>query len=185
MKKYHDEIENYMVSALALERHYSQKEEGGRTGGLIDAREIEKSAYAATERRLYALPILRERIADNSEELAELENCGIEALRSHSASLVRLLRPGMRLTPDEIHAAQMAELRARLAADEREVKKMQAVLASIGDDPYYLAIELKYIQGVSDADAAKRLMCDPTTVRRNRARLVRRLAIRLYGSAMC
>ena len=59
-----------------------------------------QAAMAATERRLYALPIIRERIEDNREELTELENCGVEALRHHSASLVRLIRPGMRLTPE-------------------------------------------------------------------------------------
>ena len=115
------------------------------------------------------------------EELTELENCGVEALRHHSASLVRLIRPGMRLTPEEVHSAQMAELRARLAADEREVRKMQHALRSIGEDPYYLTIELKYFDNVKDADAALRLRCDPATVRRNRRRLVRRLALRLYG----
>lgn len=122
-----------------------------------------------------------ERIEDNREELTELENCGVEALRHHSASLVRLIRPGMRLTPEEVHSAQMAELRARLAADEREVRKMQHALRSIGEDPYYLTIELKYFDNVKDADAALRLRCDPATVRRNRRRLVRRLALRLYG----
>lgn len=62
----------------------------------------------------------------------------------------------------------MAELRARLAADEREVRKMQHALRSIGEDPYYLTIELKYFDNVKDADAALRLRCDPATVRRNR-----------------
>lgn len=145
-------------------------------------REAELSAYAATERRLFAIPILRERIADNREELAELETLGVEALREHSMSLVRLLRPGMRLTPEEVHAAQMAELRGRLAADEREVRKIQAALTSIEDDPYYPAVELKYFKNERDADVAEKLCCDPSTVRRNRVRLVRRLALRLYGA---
>ena len=40
---------------------------------------------------------------------------------------------------------------------------------------------MKYFDNVKDADAALRLRCDPATVRRNRRRLVRRLALRLYG----
>ena len=156
----HSEAENHMLSVPALDMYY---------GGHMDSN-ASQAAMAATERRLYALPIIR-----------ELENCGVEALRHHSASLVRLIRPGMRLTPEEVHSAQMAELRARLAADEREVRKMQHALRSIGEDPYYLTIELKYFDNVKDADAALRLRCDPATVRRNRRRLVRRLALRLYG----
>ena len=141
----HSEAENHMLSVPALDMYY---------GGHMDSN-ASQAAMAATERRLYALPIIRERIEDNREELTELENCGVEALRHHSASLVRLIRPGMRLTPEEVH--------------------------SIGEDPYYLTIELKYFDNVKDADAALRLRCDPATVRRNRRRLVRRLALRLYG----
>ena len=138
----HSEAENHMLSVPALVMYY---------GGHMDSN-ASQAAMAATERRLYALPIIRERIEDNREELTELENCGVEALRHHSASLVRLIRP-----------------------------KMQHALRSIGEDPYYLTIELKYFDNVKDADAALRLRCDPATVRRNRRRLVRRLALRLYG----
>ena len=100
----HSEAENHMLSVPALDMYY---------GGHMDSN-ASQAAMAATERRLYALPIIRERIEDNREELTELENCGVEALRHHSASLVRRIRPGMRLTPEEVHSAQMAELRARL-----------------------------------------------------------------------
>ena len=126
-----------------------------------------------------------QRIEDNKEELEELESCGVEALRGHSMSLVRLIRPGMRLEPEEVHEAQLGELRARLAADEREVRKMQAVMNDIMDDPYYLAIEMKYIKRATDAEIGKKLCCDPSTVGRNRARLLKRMAVRLYGSMLC
>ena len=166
------QTENHMLSEYAFRQYY---------GDSAVTRNAAQAAYAATEKRLYALPILRERIENNREELTELENMGVEALRHHSSSLVRLIRPGMRLTPEEVHSAQMAELRARLAADEREVRKLQNALHSVAEDPYYLTIELKYFSGVKDADAATRLRCDPATVRRNRSRLVKRLALRLYG----
>jgi len=168
------EIENRMLlqdSELNGIRRYTRGEE-------------ELSAYAATERRLYAIPILRERIADAREELAELETLGVEALKEHSLSLVRILRPGIRLTPEEVHAAQLSHLRGRLAADEREVRKMQAALTCVQDDPYYRILELKYFQNEKDAQTAEKLCCDPSTVRRNRLRLVKRLALRLYGAKM-
>lgn len=175
-----DEYENYMVSALALEKHYGSSNES-----RLSANEVQKRAIQATQKRLYALPVLMQRIEDNKEELQELESCGVEALRGHSMSLVRLIRPGMRLDPAEVHEAQLGELRARLAADEREVRKMQAVMNDITDDPYYLAIEMKYIKRATDAEIAKKLCCDPSTVGRNRARLLKRMAVRLYGSMMC
>ena len=75
----HSEAENHMLSVPALDMYY---------GGHMDSN-ASQAAMAATERRLYALPIIRERIEDNREELTELENCGVEALRHHSASLVK------------------------------------------------------------------------------------------------
>jgi hypothetical protein len=176
-----------MKTSINLENHMvlpAGAEEPRGAARRYTKHEQELSAYAATERRLYAVPILRERIADSREELAELETLGVEALRQHSMSLVKILRPGIRLTPEEVHAAQMAELRGRLAADEREMRKMQAALTCVEDDPYYQALELKYFKNARDPEVAEKLCCDPSTVRRNRARLVRRLVLRLYGAQM-
>ncbi|MCI6633658.1 MAG: hypothetical protein MR745_04585 [Clostridiales bacterium] len=64
----HSEAENHMLSVPALDMYY---------GGHMDSN-ASQAAMAATERRLYALPIIRERIEDNREELTELENCGVE-----------------------------------------------------------------------------------------------------------
>lgn len=168
-------VENRMVDPQALAVHYGVPQQ------LADRKKTEKAAYAETERRLYAMRALRARVEDAREELAELEGLGVEALREHSASLVRVLRPGMRLDPEEVHTMQLAMLRGRLAADERELKRMNIALSFISDDPYYLTVEARYLRGVGDYDIAERLNCDPSTVRRNRIRLVRMLVLRLYG----
>ena len=152
-----------------------------RTAAGISRPQAERAAYAATERRLYALPIIRARVEDSREELCELENLGIEALRDHSSSLIRLIRPGMRLEPEEVHAAQMSTLRARLAADERELKKLNIALECVRRDHYFPIIEMKYFQNRSELEIAGRLKCDTSTVGRNRRRLVKTLSLRLYG----
>ncbi|MDR0840801.1 MAG: hypothetical protein LBN26_05375 [Christensenellaceae bacterium] len=165
------QIENHMLSALHLERHY---------GGA--ALEISgEAAYEATERRLYRVPILRERVGDDKEELAELENGEVELLQFRYSPTGPFGRGGAHTSPQELHADQMAHLRARLAANERELRKLQTALSCISGDAYYPAVELRYFQSMREADIALRLMCDPATVRRNRMRLVKRLAVRLYG----
>lgn len=133
-----------------------------------------QAACAATEKRLYALPIIRARAEDYREDLAEIENTGMPLT-------YRLYeREGM-MSIEEICIAQKAELRARLAADEREIRKMDNALKCVKNDAYYPAIPLKYFDGLKDAQIAQELHCDPATVRRNRNRLVKRLAMRLYG----
>ena len=104
----------------------------------------ERDPYTQAEGRLNALPMIRARLECSRDERDDLASLGIEALREHSRSLVRLLSPSMRLTPEEIHEAQLAELGARIAADEREVGYMERALAYIEEHPYFEIIKLKY-----------------------------------------
>ncbi len=147
----------------------------------VTREEAERAAVAATEKRLSELKVVRGRAEDAREELEELETLGVEALRGHDASLVRLIRPGMRLTPEEVHETQLAMLRARLAADTRELKKMNAALECVSDDPFFPILQLRYERNLTDGEIATRLQCDRSTVVRHRAQLVRLLASRLYG----
>ena len=174
MKRTDYNIENMMVLPEVRQAH-------GRCVPVVSEEEARAAAYAAAERRLYQMKPVRARIEDAKEELAELENLGVDALRGHSSSLVRMLRPGMRLDPEEVHATQMAYLRARLAADEREIRKMTVALECVKDNPYYPALDMRYARNMTDAEIAEKLACDKTTVARHRKQLVRELAVRLYG----
>ena len=75
---------------------------------------------------------------------------------------------------------QMARLRARLAADEFEVRRMRRALDCLREDEYFPCIELYYFRRKGDAYIAEKLYRDISTVRRNRRRLVRELAGILY-----
>ncbi len=163
-------LENHMVSAQSLERYYGPK-----------AEPTARAAYRATEKRLYRLPALRERVEDDQEDLLALESGEMEVLAPRPALLEASHSPGPRRSPQELRQDQLAILRGRLAANERELKRMNAALAYIENDPYYKVIEMKYFQGMREADIAESMLCDPTTIRRNRARLIKRLALRLYG----
>lgn len=164
------EMENHMLSAQALERYYGPLPEPPA-----------QAAYRATEQRLYRVADLRERVEDDKEDLMALESGETELLGPRPALIEVGRGTGLRRSPQEIRTGQMAALRSRLAANERELRRMAAALGCISEDPYYPAIELRYFQGMREVDIAERLQCDPATVRRNRARLVKRLALRLYG----
>lgn len=174
MKKRDYNIENLMVLS-------DMREARERSSPVVSAEDARAAAYSATERRLYQMRLLHARIEDAKEELAGLENLGVAALREHSSSFVRMLRPGMRLDPEEVHTAQMAMLRARLAADEREISKMTVAMECIRDDPYFPAVDMRYTRKMNDTAIAEKLACDKTTVARHRKQLVADLAVRLYG----
>ena len=134
-----------------------------------------KDASKATERRLYAVPDLLAKLKDDEGELEKARKGGLKE-RSYSVP-----RSGVRLTPEEILEAVVIDLEAAIAATRHELEALDKALASIRDDPYYLAVDGKYIQRLTDEEIAEQIHCDPTTVWRNRKRLVQRVAVRLYG----
>jgi hypothetical protein len=138
-----------------------------------------KSVYKQTERRLYALPHLLEKAEEDKSRLEEMQESG--TIQGHSLSIVRFTAGGLRADPEDMFEAVMNDLQARMAADQYEIDEMQRALKSIERDAYYPAVPARYFDGRADWEVAEELHCDDSTVRRNRARLVRIVAIRLYG----
>ena len=147
----------------------------GRAQGMS----IAKDAYKATERRLYALPVLRQKVEDDKEKLEQIKTHGAP---ERSKSIVRFSRTGYRLTPEEMLEAIIKDLEATIAADEYEIETLEKALAHIEDDPFYPAVEAKYIDGLEDDDIAADLKCGNTQLWKQRGRLVRAVAVLLYGS---
>ncbi len=140
-----------------------------------------KSLYKQAERRLYALPHLLEKAEEDQARLEEMRESG--SIQGKSKSIVRFTAGGLRTDPEEMFEAVMNNLQARMAADRQEIETVQKALKSIERDAYYLAVPARYFDGRADWEVAEELHCDDSTVRRNRARLVRVVAIRLYGAA--
>lgn len=144
-------------------------------GRMVAARTA-KDAFKATERRLCAIPDLREKLKDDEEELEKARRNGLKE-RSYSVP-----RFGVKLPPEEIMKAVIMDLEASIAATKHELKAIEKALTSIQDDPYYLAVDGKYIQQMTDEEIAEKIHCDPVLVWRNRRSLVQRVAVRLYGA---
>lgn len=137
-----------------------------------------KDAFKATERRLYALPDLREKVKRDRERLEELQEHG---LRSRSNDIIRFQKSGRRISDEELLEGLIQDLKATIAADEYEIKTIEDALAPLTSDPYFRTVTGRYFDNLTDEEIAKEIPCDPATVWRNRGRLVTRLAVRLYG----
>ena len=121
--------------------------------GRMAAERTPEDAVKATERRLYALPILREKLERDRERLPTLDG------------------------------AARTTLETAIAADADEVKAMESALARCAGDAYYQTVTGRYFEGLDDKRVAELLNCDTSTVWRNRRRLVWRIAVWLYGVA--
>ena len=139
-----------------------------------------KTFYQQTEARLYAYPRILEKL---KQDQARLDNMIADGhTQERSKSLVKYTSRGMRIDPEEAFNALKADLEARIACDRQEVEEVQAALQSIKGDAYFQAVSARFFDSIEEWQVAENLHCDPATIRRNRARLVRIVAVRLYGS---
>lgn len=134
--------------------------------------------YKATERRLRALPILQDKVEYDKERLREYEK---GTAPGKSKDIVRFNNSSSRLDPIDKINALMDDLAARIAADEHEIMLIEDALKLIENDIYYKAVFNRYILQENDDDIAEQIPCDSSTIRRHRGRLVKQLAVRLYG----
>ena len=147
--------------------------------GRLAADRTPKDAYKATERRLYALPVIREKLENDRERLKETLEYGP---RERSKSITRFMKTGVRLSREEIFDAVVLDMEAEIAQDEHEIETVERVLSSISGDEYYRTVTGRYIENLTDDQIAEQIPCDTSTVWRNRKRLVRKAAILLYGA---
>jgi len=151
----------------------------GIEAGRTQAGQAPVDAYRATERRLYALPVLVKKVEEARRRLDDLVNHGPQ---ERSKDIVRFARSGMRLSADDMYEALITDEKASIAADENEIATVKKALENIQDDQYYLVVKGRYFEGLTDEEIAKVIPCDTRTVRRQRGRLVRVVAVWLYGA---
>lgn len=153
--------------------------EAGRMAEAKGSKDIQRS----TENRLYAYPVLQQRILDNQERLEEFKTHGP---RGRSAGIVRYQKSGSRLSPEEIYEFVLKDMEAAIAADEDEVSTIDRAISLIQNDPFIRAVTGKYFDGLSDDGIGEEIHCDATTVWRNRKRLLKTIQTYLYGAmAVC
>lgn len=139
-----------------------------------------RDVFKATEKRLYAYPVLQAKKKDDEETLEEISKYG---LHERSKSITRFIKSGVRLTPEEIRAAVIIDLEAAIAADQHELSRIERAMEQIADDEYRDIVRYKYFEQKTDEEIADLMHCAPRTVRTHKSRLVGRLSVFLYGAA--
>ena len=172
-------MKTYKLTEEELEAAINQAVNTAINAGRRDQERRTRDAYKATEKRLYALPTLREKQEDDIERLEELRKYGP---RQKSKDIVIYhANGGSRLDPAEVLEALITDLEQTIEADRREIESVEKALQVVAGEDFYPVIEGRYLQGKSDGQIAKEISCDPATVWRSRKRLLQKMAIRLYG----
>jgi hypothetical protein len=168
-------VEQMVENAITKAMHSVY--EKGVERGRAEAKEI----YRLTERRLYAYPALKDNIETYKKDIADLQK--EEPGRSKDLVFFSVHGGGIRLSPDEIQEGRIRQLEGRIYRDEAEIKEIDIALESVKNDPYFPIIDLRYWQQKSDDEIAEIIACDASTVRRNKSRLIRMIAVKLYGAS--
>lgn len=136
--------------------------------------------YKQTEKRLYAYNSLVGGIEAYKEEISDLEDVGMPG---KSKSIV-FVPSGSRICGEDLLSAKIQDLKYKIQRNQREIKNIDKALDMIKKDEYCNIIKMKYIDKshLNDDEIANKLNCDPSTIRRNRRRLVNKIEIFFYGA---
>ena len=133
------------------------------------------------EQRLYTYNDLFAKLQNDRLDLTDLKREG-PSDRSKDI-LYRSVRGGVRLSNEELWQLKIDRLAKKIDDDDKELSRLRDAVDSVKDDHYGACVRMKYFEGRTDAYIAEELCCDISTARRNRQRLLRRIAVRLYGAA--
>lgn len=161
-----------------IEEIISRAIERGLQAGAVHASGTAKDAFKATERRLYALPILEKKLKIDIESLEEIKGIG---LKGRSKDIQRFNRTGYRISPEDLADAIRQDLEATISQTEHEIKTVYTAMEAFADDDYYETVTAKYVQRHDDEDVAKDLGCGTTMIWKQRTRIVKDIAVMLYG----
>jgi hypothetical protein len=156
------EVQAYIKHAVA---------EGIKAGKEATERK-KKSPFNETEKRLFALPILKRRVAEGS----------YYPDKKRSKDIILRSRRGSVSQSDAEEAIENAAIAAK-ERDLAEIEILDKALSEISRDQYYMTITMHYFNGITDNEIAETIPCERTTVWRNRIRLVQQLSIWLYGAS--
>lgn len=138
--------------------------------------------YKATEARLWAYPTLKDNMVEYEKDIRDLER---EHITEKSKDITCWGGTGSRLSPEEKQQARIMAVQVKLERDRAELQKINRALdrleASDGE-PAVDLIRQVYFFRRSLEDVAVLEGVSLSTIQRRRTRLVRQLALILYGA---
>ncbi|MDY6148938.1 MAG: hypothetical protein SPI35_07990 [Porphyromonas sp.] len=139
--------------------------------------------YKATEARLYAYPTLLSNITQYQLDIQDLKK---ERITEKSKDITCWGGVSSRLTPEEKQQARIMSVEIKLERDKAEVSRIDRVLHRLETSsegiPAADFIRCVYMRGMDLDTIARQEDVSLSTVQRRRTRLVRQLALMLYGA---
>lgn len=164
-----------------LERAVTRAFNAGMTKEQLDVIDYEDHIKS----RLKAYPDIIERIEDLKKDYNDLNREYLvsngESSKSKDIAMMNS-KGGIRLSQEEIFEARKFAIEKKILIDQQEIDEINRALKKIKDDEYYMIIEYKYFEHMTDENIAELMGVDTTTVWRNVGKLARKMIYYLYGA---
>ena len=142
----------------------------------------EKTAYQKTEQLLFNYNGFKRILEERKQEIADLRKYGVPQ-KSGSAGGERVqsskTNVGIVLPEDAVEDAVRA-VEASVQGTVQAIALIDKCMAALKGDPYYDVLPMRYFEGRTLEDIGMYFGVDHTTISRNKNRLVKELAMRLF-----
>lgn len=147
--------------------------------GLL--KDNQRTPFQKTETLLYNYNHFKAAIDDKIEQIKEIEQVGL-AKKSKDITNFSGSSSSYEVKSDEDKIEEKIEaIENSIQTTRNFVKVIESAINMLQDDPYFDIIRMKYFEGMTREDIAEYYEVDPTTISRNKNRLVNLLQIRLFS----
>jgi RNA polymerase sigma factor (sigma-70 family) len=141
----------------------------------------EKSAYAKTESLLYNYRGFQRIVKERLEEIESLRTYGVPR---KSTDIVQWSggsgSVGGTVLPEESVERAVRTVEESMRDTVQAIALVDKCMGALSSDPYYKVLEMRYFDGRTLEDIGAYFNCDHSTISRNKSRLVKELAMRLF-----
>ena len=150
-------------------------------GGKAPHKEGGKSAYQKTEQLLYNYMNFKRIVRERQLEIEEIrvhgvpQQCGTVGERVQTSRNVQGI-----VLPEEAVENAVHRVEASVEGTVQAIALIDKCMAALRNDAYYKALEMFYFEGRTLEDIGVYFGVDHTTISRNKNRLVKELAMRIF-----
>ena len=150
-------------------------------GGNAPAPKQEKTAYQKTEQLLYNYVGLQKIVAERMQEIEEIRMYGVPKKCGGVSEYVSKggMPRGLVLEEESVEDA-VRNVQRSVQSTVQHLAQIDKCMAALKYDPYYKVLEMRYFEGRTQEDIAATFGCNQATIARNKSRLVKELAMRLF-----
>lgn len=151
--------------------------------GSPQPKKSERTAYQKTEQLLFNYNGFKRIVAEREQEIADIRKYGVPqksggAMGGERVQSSRNVQ-GIVLPEESVEAA-VRTVQASVEGTVQAIALIDKCMAALKSDPYYKILEMRYFEGRTQEDIAVEFNCSQVTISKNKSRLVKELAMRLF-----